>query len=230
VEPPPLAVHWLAWDRAGDAPLPCGLVRLLDADDLARRDAYRPDFKRREHVVGRALLRIALAEATGSSPEELRFRYGERGRPELEHPASPDLSFNLSHCPGLVACAVARGVTVGLDVERASQRRYFHPSESAWVQAGDRDTRLAAVWVLKEAIIKALGDGLSIPLTSFTVVDPVHGPLDRATVPGRGWLGLRLHWPSAAHAMGLATRDTPCPSPELRPRTIDALHRAAPGL
>jgi len=89
--------------------------------------------------------------------------------------AIPSLRFNLSHCAGLVACLVTLEVDVGVDVEDTQRDldrigladRFFSAEEAEDLRTfkgpAQRE-RFFAYWTLKEAYIKARGQGLSIPL------------------------------------------------------------------
>ena len=72
-----------------------------------------------------------------------------------------------------MVCALS-GAPVGVDVEQprcteAVARRYFLPAELEALP--DRSAgSLTRLWTAKEAFVKALGLGLTLPLTSFTVL------------------------------------------------------------
>ena len=98
--------------------------------------------------------------------------------------ASPDLHFSLSHTRGLAACAVGRPYALGIDaeawrtpapIELAS--RYFAPTEVRLLIArapAERPSTFYRLWTLKEAYLKATGQGLAAPLDSFAFsLDPV---------------------------------------------------------
>jgi len=91
-----------------------------------------------------------------------------------------DIHFNLSHTAGLALVAVAGNGRVGVDAEIVRpeievadlSRRFFAPAEAAEILALSADVRLAAFftcWTRKEAFVKALGGGLSVPLDRFQV-------------------------------------------------------------
>jgi 4'-phosphopantetheinyl transferase len=91
-----------------------------------------------------------------------------------------DIPFNFSHTVGLALVAVAGSGRVGIDAERVRpevevedlSRRFFAPAEAAEILALSPDARVAAFfscWTRKEAFVKALGGGLSVPLNSFQV-------------------------------------------------------------
>ena len=116
------------------------------------------------------LLQYALAHA-GISAEEQRFTQTPWGKPCLADRTKPH--FSLSHSGSWVVCALS-GAPVGVDVEQprcteAVARRYFLPAELEALP--DRSAgSLTRLWTAKEAFVKALGLGLTLPLTSFTVL------------------------------------------------------------
>ena len=80
--------------------------------------------------------------------------------------------FNLSHASGIVSCAIAADAAVGIDVERSDlafdcspiASRYFSDDEMAQLNRcapQDRSARFVELWTLKEAYLKATGQGLS---------------------------------------------------------------------
>jgi 4'-phosphopantetheinyl transferase len=94
------------------------------------------------------------------------------------------LRFNISHTHGLVACAISHGIDLGIDVEASDRAieldiadRYFAPEEAALVRSAPADQGRCLFfrfWTLKEAFIKATGEGLSRPLASFAfTLDPI---------------------------------------------------------
>ena len=154
---------------------------VLSDDERKRAARFLRHGDRVRFIAARCLLRRTLAEALDARPERLAFAYGAHGKPALA--ASFDASglrFNLSHSGGRALLAVARGRDVGVDLERIRPvrfgpkiaRRFFSDGEqrtldgftgSAW------DEEFFRCWTRKEAFIKAVGDGLSFPLKSFSV-------------------------------------------------------------
>ncbi|HEY6943089.1 MAG TPA: 4'-phosphopantetheinyl transferase superfamily protein [Dokdonella sp.] len=98
---------------------------------------------------------------------------GERGKPFV--PSLPWLDFNLSHAGSLVALAFARNQPLGIDIEPLERRigvdgiaaRFFGARETAAlgrVEASLRQAAFLRLWTHKEAVLKALGDGLGFGL------------------------------------------------------------------
>jgi 4'-phosphopantetheinyl transferase len=123
---------------------------------------------------------LALGWALSVPPASFGFVEGPNGKPLAQSAGQPaPVSFNLSHANGMVGVAVLAhpGVPVGFDLERFERRidlgvadRYFRPEEVNWLMSLTADERLRGflrLWTLKEALIKATGEGLSRELDSF---------------------------------------------------------------
>lgn len=149
----------------------------LEAGELARAGRFHFEKHRRQFVVGRGGLRYVLARYFDLKPEEFRFSYGAYGKPAL---VSEGLRFNMSHSHGVALVAVALDRELGVDVEHVRAdfatesvaRRFFSRAEVAVFNALEKEEQVAAFfrcWTRKEAYIKAIGRGLSEPLTAFDV-------------------------------------------------------------
>jgi 4'-phosphopantetheinyl transferase len=153
------------------------LASLLSEDELTRAGRFVSALDRARFIVARTGLRQVLADLTDALPKDVRFTYSAKGRPALAGQEG-DLDFSLSHSQGLAAVAVTRGVRVGLDIEGLRPvkeniaARYFSQAEHrelACLPAADQLAGFYRCWTRKEAVLKALGDGLSRPLDSFDV-------------------------------------------------------------
>lgn len=160
----------------------------LSRDELER--AARLVFERDRHrfTVGRGRLREILAARVRRKPGALRFSYSAHGKPSIE-----GVEFNLSHSEGLAALCIA-GVELGVDVERVRPlkervaERFFSRAEIEALARLPEDDQLVGFyrcWTRKEAIVKALGEGLSMPLADFSVSVDARGPLSVQFAQGR---------------------------------------------
>ncbi len=153
-----------------DAPVRTERYRdLLTASERARIERLGDRGERDRALLGRALLRLELAERLGCRPEAVAFSYGPEGKPTL---AGGDAwHFNLSHSARCVVLALAPWTPVGIDVEwraRGSRidalaRHYFGADEHAELEAlapAQRRRRFFRQWTVKEAVTKALGGSL----------------------------------------------------------------------
>jgi 4'-phosphopantetheinyl transferase len=154
---------------------------LLSQDEIQRADRFYFERHRRRFSVARAAMREILGWYSGAAPQELVFSYGMKGKPELSgQPDGCAIRFNLSHSDEVAVLAVARSLTVGIDIEfvdpkvatEAIADRFFSAREAGLLRALPPEVRAEAFfscWTRKEAYIKALGEGLSVPLDSFEV-------------------------------------------------------------
>ena len=163
-----------------------------DVDLLAEYESWLSDEERKRHqsfhferdrhlyLVAHALLRSSLSRHVDAQPADWTFTSEEFDRPEIagDKPHGDRIRFNLTHTNGLAACVIARNVDVGIDVECLDRQvdmdsiasRYFSYHEVqqlAKLSGVERKTRFIELWTLKESYVKACGDGLSIPLSSF---------------------------------------------------------------
>jgi 4'-phosphopantetheinyl transferase len=155
--------------------------RVLCADEVARADRFYFERDRRRFTVARAAMREILSRYTGVPAMDLAFCYRAKGKPELSGgPEQSGIKFNLSHSSELALLAVTRGLTVGVDIESIKAdfasdgiaERFFSASEVQTLlslPASERTEAFFSCWTRKEAYIKALGEGLSVPLDSFAV-------------------------------------------------------------
>jgi 4'-phosphopantetheinyl transferase len=155
------------------------MLPLLSEHEREKALRFRFDRDRTAFSAAHVLLRRCLERITGRPDRP--FGIGAYGKPDLNPPwGSPPLQFNITHTRGLVACALARGHDVGVDAEAdgrvidylAIAEHHFAPAERralALRNECDRPSAFRAIWTMKEAVIKATGLGLEMPLDCFTV-------------------------------------------------------------
>ena len=153
------------------------LRKSLAPGEEVRAGRFRFWRDQRRYVAGRGILRKLLGQYLEEAPEAIEFAYSEYKKPFLK---KQQLQFNLAHSAELALFAFCQTADIGVDVERIRQvsdaegiaARFFAPGENEFFQAtdsGQRDEAFFACWTLKEAFIKAVGEGLSYPLDSFEV-------------------------------------------------------------
>ncbi|RJQ87079.1 4'-phosphopantetheinyl transferase family protein [Amycolatopsis panacis] len=165
------------------APLPVAErhLRLLDDIERGRFEAYRQEIDRRRFLTGRVLAKTLTAQRLGGEPESVRFDSTcedcgkPHGRPRVP---GADLVLSISHSGELIGLAATDGVPVGLDVETSNRKAEaslveyaLSPAEQQAVAGLSDEERAAAFfvyWTRKEAVMKATGKGLKIPLQSIT--------------------------------------------------------------
>lgn len=172
---------WSAW--LADA------LEMLSGSEAQRVQRKRIPADRDALALAYALHRLLLGEMLGLDPSDVPLGRDQRGCPRV---AARIAYTSLSHADGLIAVAMTTSGPVGVDIEPAARSSAMleiahcvcHPSESAALVALDgthRNTALLALWVRKEALLKAAGVGLAIPMDSFTasadqpLVQPIGG-------------------------------------------------------
>jgi 4'-phosphopantetheinyl transferase len=141
---------------------------------VERRRAERLRFERhrRRFIVARARLRQQLGLRLGLAPEAVDFSYGRNGKPAL-----PDrsLHFSVAHCDDVALFAFSRASEIGVDVEAIRPIREAGAIGAQFFSPRERSCSFLYCWTRKEALAKALGDGLSVPLDQLDVVQPPPG-------------------------------------------------------
>ncbi|WP_460304541.1 4'-phosphopantetheinyl transferase family protein [Actinocorallia aurea] len=141
-------------------------LALLDAVERERRARYLREDDKRRFTLGVVMAKRELATRTGLDPSGIVLDRtcpgcgASHGRPTY-----PGWHLSVSHSGGLVGLAVAE-VPVGLDVEERG--RSLDDIAEAVIEAeppGD----LHVYWTRKEALLKATGDGLKVPMTDLVV-------------------------------------------------------------
>mgnify|MGYP000710573373 CR=1 FL=1 len=151
---------------------------MLGPQELEQYRSLQYPETRFDYLLSRALLRTVLAGYLDCDPASLEFDRSEYGKPRLTGEFSP-LCFNISLTEGLVLCAVSTGARLGADVEFHGHERsmldvvdqYFSALEIAELNRlppGKQRQGFFRYWTLKESLIKARGEGLSVPLDSFS--------------------------------------------------------------
>jgi len=147
--------------------------------ERAARFAFARD--RNRYTVARAILRQLLGGYLDEPPQNVVLGTLPHGKPILSAPARiPGLRFNLSHSHEFALCAFCLGHELGIDIEKIRpqvafegiERRYFSPKERAELETLPEELRpegFFLCWTRKEAYVKARGEGLKVPLESFSV-------------------------------------------------------------
>ncbi|MDE0242736.1 MAG: 4'-phosphopantetheinyl transferase superfamily protein [bacterium] len=155
-------------------------VALLDEAERARWKRSLSGGTRYAFALCRAALRVNLAEHAVCDAEDLSFGHLDHGKPfAIIGGRRSGISFNVSHSGGHGLIAIG-GDDVGVDVEERSLHRDFEGLASRVYGPRERQ-RLARVsgtarihlfyrlWTMKEALLKAIGTGLSLSPSRFEV-------------------------------------------------------------
>lgn len=172
-------------------------VDILSSAEQARAARFRFEIDRNRYVAAHVALRLSLSEVIGETPERIAFQIGPHGKPDLA--AGSAWTFNLSHSGNFGLLAVAprdRYEAIGVDIERINAiddlpslaRENFTMEEYAVLAdfADDRDALrfFLRCWTRKEACLKALGTGLTLPANGFSA--GLTGGVEQVSIEAEG--------------------------------------------
>jgi 4'-phosphopantetheinyl transferase len=154
---------------------------LLSDVEQARADRLRQPDDRLRSTTAAALLRVVAGDLAGVPPADLdvvrrcRSCGGPHGRPELP---GTGLHASVSHAGGWCVVALTDLGPVGVDVEAVRQvdvaalsSAVLAPEEAVPDLPG-----FYVLWTRKEAVVKATGEGLLVPLDQVVVAAPGEPP------------------------------------------------------
>ena len=219
-------VHsWCA--RLDVSPETCArLCTTLTPGERDRSARFQLERDQQRFIVAHGVLRDLLGRYLQTQPDRISFVYNAFGKPDLSPEFGTRLKFNLSHSAGLALIAIATASDVGVDVEYIRAQSDYADIARHFFSAAECDYLIAvpshlypeaflSCWTKKEAYVKACGEGLAIPLNSFSVPltsDPAHTPEDlyvasKDLVPARRWSLYTLR-PAPGYAGALAIEGT----------------------
>lgn len=166
---------------------------VLDAAERTRAGHFRSAGDRARFVSAHVLLRRALSRvAPGVPPAAWRFDRPEpNGKPFAIGPdGNRGPEFSLTHCKGLTGLAVSKLRPVGFDAEPTHRPEITHdlakgsfaPLELAAMPKAPDPAVLARLWCGKEALAKAVGQGLALDFAEI-VIDPATGAVHACPPP-----------------------------------------------
>jgi len=172
-------VHvWRAWLNPEEMDLNQIKTRLSEDEHvIANQFHYKRD--RDRYVLSHGILREILSQYLFIAPEAICFSRSETGKPVLE--TNPrQIQFNMSHSGEMALFAFSQGRAVGVDIEHvhsikdleATAKSFLSPSEMKAFLNLPSKMKLESflrTWTRKEALSKAIGRGLRMPLEDLDV-------------------------------------------------------------
>jgi 4'-phosphopantetheinyl transferase len=163
----PSATLWLLDGRNLDAEDLAFFAERIGASEARRLTRFARPERRRQFLLGRLLLRFAMARLTGVSADALRVLERSGQAPRLRFPNQRYLlpRFSLSHSREWVVCAASSAANLGVDIEVRDLNRdidaiaevVFDRYERHWLASLPDGQRLAGfydLWCTKEALYK----------------------------------------------------------------------------
>jgi 4'-phosphopantetheinyl transferase len=171
---------------------------VLSDDERARRGGLWDAGHRAQYTVAAALLRLVAAPLTAQPAARVVVDRScptcdrPHGRPRLP---GTGLHVSISHSGATVAVAVSGAGAVGVDVQQVQADSVDELSPLVLAESEARHVAVArdffTYWTRKEALVKATGDGVTVPL-SEVVVTPPGTPPRLLGYPRQGELAAQL--------------------------------------
>lgn len=145
-------------------------IQSLNDSEKTRAGKFQYASDRQSFVMGRLLLRSILESYLHGNSYELNV--GAHGKPYCTHASAPN--FNISHGGGWLGACFCKTDHVGIDLENLERHvpflklaaRYYTQEEQVLVQREGKEAFLR-IWTRKEAIVKAMGQGITRDLSSI---------------------------------------------------------------
>ena len=169
----------------------------LSTEERERADRFKCDTHKHQFSATRGYVRKIIGGYLNESPADIQFSYSPQGKPVLAYPdTGGNFNFNVSHSHEVALFAFCLNRRVGVDIEQnrtishadEMAERFFSPREYNAIRSlspNEKQQTFLHFWTLKEAYLKATGEGLSglqhadifpgKPLT--TITDPSHDSL-----------------------------------------------------
>ena len=151
----------------------------LSREEELQLRKYRYEHLRKSYLYSRLMMRSLLGCYTGMAPSEVSFGRSVKGKPFL--PGFTDVTFNLSRSGSHAALAIGKETELGVDIElfdpdkpvaelaaqtlTPDESRHFSvlPTEK------ERMRYFFRMWTLKEACLKASGEGIAAGLKNPSI-------------------------------------------------------------
>jgi len=204
------------------APTTQQLFETLSEEERDRARRFHFDHHRHRFIVCRGRQRQILARYLNVPAAEIQFEYGPHGKPVVGGmPGALGVHFNVSNSHELALLAVFGEGELGVDLEHVRPvkeaerivQRNFSPQERevfTSLPQEQRDVAFMRCWTRKEAVLKAIGRGLSFPLNRLEVSVGADAPAELLSIddphgPATAWTLCNLE-PAAGYVGALALR------------------------
>lgn len=168
---------WLA-GPAGPGGVSETLWHCLSQSEMDRANRFLRPQDRCLFALTRAVLRSVLSQAANVPADQIRFTEGPYGKPRLAGISGPH--FNVSHSGSWALIGVSESRPIGVDIEVMREagdelglaRSFFSNAEYRALKRLENSERLHAfykIWTCKEAVLKALGTGITEHQKEFSV-------------------------------------------------------------
>jgi phosphopantetheine--protein transferase-like protein len=151
----------------------------LNNDDRIKAEKLHNSKDQQTTLICHTLLRLILSSRLNKNPDEILYRLGAKGKPELN---DNSLFFNISHTTDSFVIAISENFPVGVDLEGLNKhlnyepivKRFFSEKEAEYIlnTPVESKDRFFLLWTRKEALLKAIGTGIIPHFSRIEVFGP----------------------------------------------------------
>lgn len=154
---------------------------LLSKDEQDRALKFYFEKDQKTYIFSRGILRLILGQYIGISPKTINLKYSSYGKPFIDPLQNKNqLYFNISHTRQHILYAFTKNTEIGIDIEylksdidyQSVAKNVFSTYEYQTITKAPLEKQCVLfykIWTSKEAFLKAIGLGLSYPLSDFDV-------------------------------------------------------------
>jgi 4'-phosphopantetheinyl transferase len=163
-------------------------VQELSESEAKKAGRFHFKIHQNRYVKGRFMLRSVLGMYLDSDFYDQEFHANRHGKPALQkHPEDHSIRFNISNSENICVCAFSQNSEIGIDIEKIhdlpnmdqiiaasftdKERRKFHS-----LSEPDLTRTFFQYWARKEALLKAMGMGMSYPLNKIDIAGNENSP------------------------------------------------------
>ena len=153
----------------------------LDAEERVRWRRFAFPGPKRRFALCRAALRQIICDRLGCPNDQLTFGEAEHGKPfAVVAGQRVSISFNVTHSGRHGLLAIGGSGRLGIDIEERRSYRHidlvsesvFGPNERCELKSVHNERKVEMffnLWTVKEALVKALGAGMTLDTSKFEV-------------------------------------------------------------
>lgn len=150
---------------------------MLSDEEQYKANSFVSNVLSNNYIITHGILRYILAYHTKLDPEKITYKFNTYGKPSIQH----KLHFNISHAKDYVVYAISTAHEVGIDIEYIAPieildlaKYTLHDDENIMLGKLSPDHQLKKfyhIWVIKEAITKLIGLGLSLDISKINTAN-----------------------------------------------------------
>jgi phosphopantetheine--protein transferase-like protein len=179
------------------------LWQSLSGQEKIQAEGFVNNTLKDKYILSHGLLRYLLSLYVERNPQDIQYLVNQFGKPFLKDD-NCTLQFNMSHSKDYAVYIIALEDQVGIDIEWKDKdiniqeifELVLSPTEVTNFNQLNSEEKFHAfycIWTKKEAIIKAIGQGLSYPIKTIEVMNSIHDNKSYCIANGNAFYFLNLH-------------------------------------